>query len=58
MIKAETDMEERKRLQEECRKRINRILLNMGKYDPQSIQYEILRREMVREIDLLDELDA
>lgn len=57
MIKAETDMEKRKRMQEECRKRINRILLNMGKYDPQSIQYEILRREMVREIDLLDELD-
>lgn len=50
-------MEERKMMQEECRKRINRILLNMGKYDPQSIQYEILRREMVREIDLLDELD-
>lgn len=50
-------MEERKKMQEECRKRINRILLNMGKYDPQSIQYEILRREMIRELDLLDELD-
>lgn len=56
MIKAETDMEERKRLQEECRNRINRILLNMGKYDPQSIQYEVLRRELVRELDILDEM--
>lgn len=50
-------MEERKKMQEECRKRINRILLNMGKYDPQSIQYEILRREMIMELDLLGELD-
>lgn len=41
---------------EERRKRINKILLNMGKYDSQSIQYEILRRELVRELDELDEI--
>lgn len=36
------------------RKRINKILLNMGKYDSHSIQYEILRRELVRELDEYD----
>lgn len=41
---------------EEQRKLINRILLNMGKYDPESLQYEILRRELVRELDVLDEM--
>lgn len=40
---------------DERRRRINKILLNMGKYDTQSIQYEILRRELVRELDELDE---
>ena len=41
---------------DEHRRRINNILLNMGKYDTQSIQYEILRRELVRELDELDEI--
>lgn len=41
---------------DERRRRINNILLNMGKYDTQSIQYEILRRELVRELDELDEI--
>lgn len=41
---------------DERRRRINKILLNMGKYDRQSIQYEILRRELVRELDELDEV--
>ena len=45
-------------MQDECRKRMNRILLPAGKHDPESIQYEILRREMVRELDLLDGLDV
>lgn len=43
---------------DERRKRINRILLNMGKYDSSTIQYEILRRELVRELDELDEMDS
>lgn len=42
---------------EERRSRINKILLNMGKYSCDSIQYEILRRELVRELDELDEMD-
>ena len=41
---------------DERRKRINKILLNMGKYDAKSIQYEILRRELVRQLDELDEI--
>ena len=43
---------------EQKRSRINKILLNMGKYSSDSIQYEILRRELVRELDELDEMDV
>lgn len=39
---------------EEGRKRINKLLLNMGKYPQDSMQYEILRRELVRELDEYD----
>lgn len=36
------------------RRQVNRLLMCMGRFDPQSLKYEVLRKELVWHLDQMD----